>query len=372
MLDADGAPIAAPARFALCRCGNSSRKPFCDGTHAKVAFDGSRLRLQSDEPAEDYRARRITIHDDRSICAHAGVCTDNLPGVFRMGKEPWIDARAAPLEEVIAIVKRCPSGALSYSLDGALQAGASREPAITVSKDGPYLVDGDVELRTAGVGPRCADRYALCRCGGSLNKPYCDGTHWRIAFDGSRARQRGALAPAPGMALLGRTAGALIVAGVALALLALEAAGKRTAPGFLGPGGLFPDLNLALELLLVAGLTFGAWLARRGNITAHRYNQTTWVLVNAVLVALIMARSLENAPASSMSAFAQPHVWMPWLHAAIGAATTASGLWLVLQMNDLLPTRLRVRGWKTMMRLTLAGYWVVAVMGLATYYVWYL
>jgi len=118
--------------------------------------------------------------------------------------------------------------------------------------------------------------------------------------------------------------------------------------------------------------TFGYWLAKRGNIAAHRYNQTVWVLLNTILIALIMARSLGNAAVSSAADLAKPHVWVPWLHAAIGVATAASGLWLVLQMNGLLPKPLHVHGWKTLMRVTLAGYWIVALAGLAIYYLWFM
>jgi CDGSH-type Zn-finger protein/uncharacterized membrane protein YozB (DUF420 family) len=369
--DPGGAEIPAPGRFALCRCGNSSKKPFCDGTHAKVGFHGARLATGTADPPDDYRGKRITIHDDRSICAHSGVCTDDLPAVFRLGKEPWIDADGAAAEDVVALVKRCPSGALSYSIDGVRQSAEARDRVITTSKNGPYFVSGGVVLRADGATPRFTDRYALCRCGASKNKPFCDGTHWAVEFDGGRGRQKGVFVPPLGVRRFGLVFGGLLIAGTAVALLALEAAGKRESPGFLGPGGLMADLNLVLEFLLVAGLTFGWWLARRGNIAAHRYNQTVWVLLNTVLVALIMARSMGNAAVSSPAGFAKTHVWVPWLHAAVGAATAVSGLWLVSQMNGWLPRRLHVRGWKTMMRLTLAGYWIVALLGLGIYYVWY-
>ena len=254
----------------------------------------------------------------------------------------------------------------------ALPISGQGERLITASANGPYFVSGRVELRAEGARPRDPERYALCRCGGSKNKPFCDGTHWAIRFDESRGRQAGMFAPPLGIKRLSFIVGGLLVAGVVAGILAIEAAGKWSAPGFLGPGGLIPDLNLALELLLVAGLTFGYWLAKRGNIAAHRYNQTIWVLVNAVLVALIMARGMENAALDAASDLAKPHLLVPWLHATLGAATVAAGLWLVLQMNGLLPQRLHVRGWKTLMRVTLAGYWAVAALGLAIYYLWFL
>lgn len=371
--DSRGAEVPARGTFALCRCGNSSRKPFCDGTHARISFGGMRFATGPIGAGESYRGRRITIHDNRAICAHAGVCTDNLPGVFRPGREPWIDADGAGAEAIIALVKRCPSGALSYSIDGARADGEPRERAITCSRNGPLYVTGDVALKAdGGLAPPFSDRYALCRCGGSKNKPFCDGTHWAIGFDESRGRQATVVVPPLGLKRFSRLAGGLLIAGVAAAILAIEAAGKWDAPGFLGKAALIPDLNLTLEVLLVAGLTFGTWLARRGNLPAHRYNQTVWVLLNAVLVALIMARGLENVELESVSDLAKTHYWVPWLHATVGTATVAAGLWLVLQMNGLLPRRLHVRGWKTLMRATLAGYWLTALLGLAIYYLWFL
>jgi CDGSH-type Zn-finger protein/uncharacterized membrane protein YozB (DUF420 family) len=369
--DARGADVPADGTIALCRCGNSSKKPFCDGTHSAVGFDGARLMVGPVDAAQAYRGKRITIHDNRAICSHSGVCTDNLSTVFRLGQEPWIDADAADPEAVMALVQRCPSGALSYSIDGAPATGEPNECLITAAKNGPYYVSGPVALTADGAQPRFPERYALCRCGASKNKPFCDGTHWAVGFDESRGRQAGVFVPPGGVRRFSLVVGSLVVAGAAAAILAIEAAGKWTAKVFLGPGGLIPDLNLTLELLLVAGLTFGAWLARRGNIAAHRYNQTVWVLLNTVLVALIMVRSMENAAIEAVSDLAYPQVLVPWVHALLGGATLAAGLWLVLQFNGLLPKALHVRGWKTLMRLTLAGYWLVALIGLAVYYLWF-
>jgi len=370
--DSRGEELPTRDTFALCRCGNSSNKPFCDGTHAKIGFDGTRFSTGPTDASQAYHGRRITIHDNHAICAHSGVCTDNLPGVFRIGQEPWIDAGGAEAEAIIALVKRCPSGALGYTIGGSPPPAEPRERLIAASRNGPYFVSGHVALAADGARPRFPDRYALCRCGGSKNKPFCDGTHWAIGFDETRGRQAGVFVPLLGTRRFSLVLGGLLVAGAAAAILAIEAAGKWTAKGILGPGPLIPSLNLALEILLVAGLTFGYWLARRGNFAAHRYNQTVWVLLNTVLVALIMARAMENVELESVSDLAQAHNWVPWLHATLGAATVAAGLWLVLQMNGLLPKRLHVRGWKTMMRVTLAGYWAVALLGLTVYYLWFL
>jgi CDGSH-type Zn-finger protein/uncharacterized membrane protein YozB (DUF420 family) len=363
-----GEEVPARATFALCRCGNSSRKPFCDGTHTKIAFHGARLNVGATAATDAYAGKRVTIHDNRAICAHSGVCTDNLAAVFRLNTEPWIDPHGATAEEIMALVKRCPSGALSCSVDGSQLPAEPREREITASKDGPLVVAGAVELKTDGAQPRFSDRYTLCRCGGSKNKPFCDGTHWAIGFDESRGRQAGVFVPPLGVTRFAWICGGLLIAGTVAAVLGIMAAGKETAPA-LGPAGLLYDLNVILNLLLIAGLTFGYWLARRGNIAAHRYNQTIWMLVNAVLVALIMVGSLAEMTPKAAADLARPNVLVPWVHAALGSATIFCGLWLVLQMNGWLPQRLHVRGWKTMMKATLAGYWVVALLGLAVYFV---
>ena len=166
-------------------------------------------------------------------------------------------------------------------------------------------------------------------------------------------------------------AGLALAAAVALLMRAIFAAQREADPGFIGPGVFVADLNLALELLLLAGLTFGFWLARRGRIEAHRVNQTIWVLVNAALVAFMMVGSLADVKIAASVDLLEPRVAVTWLHAAIGSFTVVAGLWLVLQMNGVLPKRIHVRGWKNLMRLTLAGYWAVALLGLATYYLWY-
>ena len=269
----------------------------------------------------------------------------------------------------MALVKRCPSGALGYAIEGAPPAAETRERQITASKNGPYFVTA-VELKADGARPRYPDRYALCRCGGSKHKPFCDGTHWAIGFDESRGRQAGVFVPPLGVQRFGLVFGGLLIAGAIAAVLTIKATGNTTAPA-LGPAGLLYDLNVLFHVLLVAGLTFGYWLAKRGNIAAHRYNQTDWVLLNAVLVVLIMVGGLADVKPEAVSDLAKAHILVPWVHALLGGATVLCGLWLVLQMNGLLPPWLHVRAWKTLMRVTLAGYWVVALLGLVIYYLWF-
>lgn len=169
------------------------------------------------------------------------------------------------------------------------------------------------------------------------------------------------------VAILGGLAAAATTAAI---MLGLFPDGKKTA-GFIGPGTLTGDINLVLEILLVLGLTFGFYLARSGKIEAHRVNQTTWVLVNAALVATIMVSSLQDVKINNMTDLADARYWVTWLHALVGTLTVAAGLWLVLQMNDILPRSFHVAWWKNLMRTTLAGYWAVVMLGFATYYFYY-
>jgi len=103
--------------------------------------------------------------------------------VFKYGSEPWIDPDGAGVEAIIETVRKCPSGALSYALGGVEPQATVRAPGITVTKDGPYAVVGAIPLTGQVAGENAATEcYALCRCGGSKNKPFCDGTHWSIGF----------------------------------------------------------------------------------------------------------------------------------------------------------------------------------------------
>lgn len=182
----DGGVVEAPATYALCRCGGSANKPFCDGTHAKNGFEGSETADHGPigDREDHYVGRGVTIHDDRSVCSHAGNCTDNLAAVFRLKQEPWIDAGAATADEVVAQVQRCPSGALTVSVgDDPGRVEEELPKAVVPTPDGPYRVTGGVQVLDADGAPyEVRNRQTLCRCGGSGNKPFCNGTHWKIGF----------------------------------------------------------------------------------------------------------------------------------------------------------------------------------------------
>jgi len=168
--------------MALCRCGGSSNKPFCDGTHSKIAFNSEKLEDRVEEKIENYTGSKITIHDNRGICAHAGYCTDGLASVFHLKEEPWIHPESAEVDEIINTIKKCPSGALSYTIDDVKHTNQERDPAIYIAPNGPYVVSGEPELMNSSNELGSNEHFTLCRCGGSKNKPFCDGSHWNNNF----------------------------------------------------------------------------------------------------------------------------------------------------------------------------------------------
>lgn len=168
--------IGEPA-VALCRCGESKSKPFCDGTHGRIDFSGEKLEERVPRKLDDYVGMEITIHDDRGICSHAGFCTDGLPKVFRMRTEPWIEPNGASFEEIVETIRKCPSGALSYTVNNIKYDEYYDKPEIELAENGPLLVKGSIILEDEDK-PETTDHYALCKCGHSKNKPFCSGQHW--------------------------------------------------------------------------------------------------------------------------------------------------------------------------------------------------
>ena len=181
---ADGKVFEIEGTANLCRCGGSKNKPFCDGTHATIGFSAEKLDGRVPDKRDDYHGSGITIHDNRGICSHAGYCTDRLKSVFKLEEEPWIDPDGAKTREIIDTIRQCPSGALSYSLDNVEHRDQDRPPMVTVTRNGPYFVTGGIELIGQEMGDGASsEHYALCRCGASKNKPFCDGSHWHIGFE---------------------------------------------------------------------------------------------------------------------------------------------------------------------------------------------
>jgi CDGSH-type Zn-finger protein len=175
--------IKTKSTIALCRCGYSANKPYCDGTHSTINFSGER---EIDNPLDrerTYVGHGITIHDNRTICSHAAVCVSKLSSVFSLDRRPWINPNGADVDSIINLINGCPSGALSYSIGGIHYRDYEREPMIRIEKDGPYQVTGNIELKhELDLQPPSKEHYTLCRCGESKNKPFCDGSHHDIGF----------------------------------------------------------------------------------------------------------------------------------------------------------------------------------------------
>ena len=183
LVNSKGDQLATGDTVALCRCGLSANKPFCDGTHKQEGFSSANEADASANHCDDYVGKSITIHDNRSICAHAGKCTDGLPSVWRMRQEPWIDPDGADVAEIIRIIEQCPSGALSYTVHDNAGEQGTNDTGISIAKDGPYCVSDPAEFDGAQWAEGAnQQRFTLCRCGASKNKPFCDGSHWNAGF----------------------------------------------------------------------------------------------------------------------------------------------------------------------------------------------
>ena len=169
--------------YRLCRCGQSSNKPFCDGTHTKIEFDGNESADTGPVAGRtvNHEGEKIVIKDDRSLCNHSGFCGNRLTNVWKMVKQsddPQVRA------QIIAMVDKCPSGALSYALDADSEVVEPDLPIeIAVVPDGPLWITGGIPVERSDLQHlETRNRVTLCRCGASKKKPLCDGTHKEIGF----------------------------------------------------------------------------------------------------------------------------------------------------------------------------------------------
>jgi CDGSH-type Zn-finger protein len=168
---------------ALCRCGGSNIKPYCDGTHARIGFTSAKSPERTPDRPDTYEGKAIVVLDNRGTCCHFGNCTDHLPAAFHEEGGPFVTPDGAPPEAIEAIVRACPSGALGFIKDGVAYQGEDREAEIYVAHDASYYVRGGIELEGEPMNHGALrEHYALCRCGQSKNKPFCDGSHWYAKF----------------------------------------------------------------------------------------------------------------------------------------------------------------------------------------------
>ena len=133
---------------------------------------------------KSYRSDDIVVTFEPRLCIHSERCVHGAPTVFDPKAKPWIQPQHASADAIAAVVAQCPTGALQYErLDGGAPEQPDASPSIHVVPGGPLHVRGEVTVQDAeGRVFRRTTRVALCRCGASANKPYCDGSHTRIGF----------------------------------------------------------------------------------------------------------------------------------------------------------------------------------------------
>ena len=131
----------------------------------------------------EYRTGQIVVYWEPQLCIHTARCLRGLPQVFDINRQPWIKVEAASADQIAEVVARCPTSALRFErLDGGPQEQAPEQTTIQATPDGPLYVRGDLKIIDQDRSIHKLKRAALCRCGHSKNKPFCDGSHWDVDF----------------------------------------------------------------------------------------------------------------------------------------------------------------------------------------------
>ncbi len=196
----DGEIPVTQGEYHLCRCGQSSKRPFCDGTHRKVDFDGTETADTSENGTRKLKLPRgtgIVVEKEPSLCMLSGYCGFSDAELTRLVAATQ-DTKMRAL--VMAMIERCPSGSLTYRLqeDGpVIEADLPQQIAVTTEIAshgpiaGPLWVTGNIPIeRSDGQPFKTRNRVTLCNCGYSCNKPLCDGTHRDMAQREAWRRKR--------------------------------------------------------------------------------------------------------------------------------------------------------------------------------------
>ncbi|MCU0326361.1 MAG: (4Fe-4S)-binding protein [Spirosomaceae bacterium] len=134
-----------------------------------------------------YTNGEVTVVWQPHVCIHSAICFKQLPQVFDPRKRPWVTIEGAETEAIVEQIKKCPSGALSYYMNDE-QVGkveVENDTVVEVLANGPLIVYGNLTIKDAAGNEKKQHKVtAFCRCGGSQNKPFCDGSHAKIGFEG--------------------------------------------------------------------------------------------------------------------------------------------------------------------------------------------
>lgn len=141
------------------------------------------------EKIHRYQGEAIAVTFNSKRCIHAAECVKGLPAVFDPQRKPWVLPDAGSVDQLAAVIERCPTGALAFERkDGGKAETPAAENAVTIAEDGPLFARGDVEVLDGDKVVISREmRVALCRCGASKNKPFCDGAHAEAEFRASAA-----------------------------------------------------------------------------------------------------------------------------------------------------------------------------------------
>ena len=145
----------------------------------------------SEGKTKEYSNDEIKVLWKPDLCIHSGECVKNSPDVFQPKERPWIKIENSDSKSIMKTVEKCPSGALSYEIEKEdLEKPETFKDHKTIKietmKNGPFIVQNEgIELTDSdGNSKECKGKtIALCRCGASDRKPFCDGSHTEIDFE---------------------------------------------------------------------------------------------------------------------------------------------------------------------------------------------
>lgn len=144
------------------------------------------------DSVNEFSNGEITVYWKSELCIHSANCLIGLPGVFNTKKKPWINIHASNSKEIMKVVDTCPSRALTYLKSTKFVTSKPRTTAkmkskfarVQIMKNGPALITGNFIIRDAQKKKVQIENElaAICRCGASKNKPFCDGSHQVVGF----------------------------------------------------------------------------------------------------------------------------------------------------------------------------------------------